>query len=221
VAGRHELYACLNNKDGLPHVYNRFLNEDFNSFTACGEFKQTHAPDDIIVCLHDDVEVVASNVDEELNRWAQEGFAILGVVGSRHVTVKEPALWHMMSPPGAPSGVSLFHNAVHPPDRPPYPDPDQPRPFNFGPLGEVIMLDGVFMAVVKDLVDKANWRFDEDYDFHLYDIASCLKANMAGLRLRTVFVPIVHYSPGIGDLADPVFQRNQRTFLANFQNRPH
>ncbi len=219
VAGQHDLYACLNNRDGLPLVYNRFLNEDIDSFTQVGEFKPTHAPDDIVVFLHDDVELIAANAEQELNKWADEGFAIMGLVGSRHITVKEPTLWNTMSPPGAPSGVSVFHNAVHPPSGAPYPDPDQPRPANFGPLGEVIILDGVFMAVVKDLVDKASWRFDEAYDFHLYDLASCLNAHKAGLRLRTVFVPIVHYSPGIGDLSDPVFRKNQQTFLDAYQNR--
>lgn len=221
VLGRHDFYVCLNNSDGLPKVYNRFLDEDFATFTPCGEFQPTHAPDDIVVFVHDDVELLGLNAEHELNRFADDGFAIMGLVGSRHITVREPALWHTMSPEEAYSGVSVFHNTVHPPNRPPYPDPEQPRPVNFGPLSEVIILDGVFMAVVKDLADKVGWRFDEDYDFHHYDLASCLKANLAGLRLRTVFIPIVHYSPGIGDLSDPVFVKNQKTFIASFQNRPH
>lgn len=221
MLGRHDLYVCLNNTDGLPAVYNRFLNEDYASFTPCGGFEPSHETNDIVVFLHDDVELIGANAEHELNRFADEGFAIMGLVGARHITVKEPALWHFMSKPETQSGVSVFHNAVHPANRPPYPDPEQPRPSHFGPLSEVIVLDGVFMAVVKDLVDKANWRFDEDYDFHLYDMASCLRANLAGLRMRTVFIPVVHWSPGIGNVNDPVFVKNQKTFIDSFQHRPH
>lgn len=82
-----------------------------------------------------------------------------------------------------------------------------------------MILDGLFLAVALDRVLEAGWEFDEQYDFHHYDLASCLNAFELGLRLRTVFMPIVHWSVGNQDPADPVFVRNQKTFLKNFRHR--
>ena len=80
----------------------------------------------------------------------------------------------------------------------------------------MVVLDGLFLAVVSDVVRAAGWKFDEDYDFHHYDLASCLRAREMGLKLRTVMIPVVHWSIGLKDPNDPVFLRNQAVFLKNF-----
>ena len=85
--GRFPLYVCLENTQGLPLRYNQFLTGAWEAFTLVGEFDRESAPDDILVFLHDDVEIVSNNVEPELNRWAERGYAILGLAGAARVRI--------------------------------------------------------------------------------------------------------------------------------------
>ena len=58
-------------------------------------------------------------------------------------------------------------------------------------------LDGLFLSVkVKDLVEKEVF-FDEDFDFHFYDIAFCLRANEKQVKAGTMQIHVIHH--GLGD----------------------
>lgn len=219
---RYDLAVRLNNSEGLSKTYNRYLNGEPGVFSRYGPWQTPPAANDIVVFLHDDVEMLGNNVETELNRWADEGFAILGLAGASEISeIKSPALWHLIAKPGTLSGVSVFHNSYSDHQgRNTYNNPDQPIPAKFGDLKEVLILDGLFLAVVRELTDPVGWRFDEDYDFHFYDIASSIKACSLGLRLRTVFIPVVHWSIGLTDPNDSVFRRNEAKFLAKFRWPP-
>lgn len=218
VASRFDLYACLENATGLPTVYNRFLNGDFESFTFYGESKGRIAPDDIFVFVHDDVEVLRYNPDEELNRWANSGFSIMGLAGAVTLEIKSPALWHLMCPPEMRSGVSIFHMShyISPTEWRLF--PDYPVASTFGPLREVVVVDGVFMAFTHEAISSTGFRFDEEFTFHHYDIAACITAHQLKLRMRTVFIPIIHLSPGIDNgESRPDWVASEKLFLKKFK----
>jgi hypothetical protein len=219
---RYDLAVRLKNSEGLSKTYNRYLNGELGAFAKFGPWETQPSANDIVVFLHDDVEMLGNNVETELNRWADEGFAILGLAGASELSeIKAPAVWQKIAKPGAFSGVSIFHNSYRDKDgTKQYNNPDQPFPAKFGDLKEVLLLDGLFLAVVRERTDPVGWRFDEDFDFHFYDLASTIKACSLGLRLRTVFIPVVHWSIGLSDPNDPVFRKNEAKFLAKFHWPP-
>lgn len=220
VAGKFDLYARLDNREGLSEVYNRFLNGDFEAFSFFGESKGVLGPADIIVFVHDDVEIVGGNVAEELTKWAEKGFSMMGLAGAAHVTVGEPALWNRMAPPQFHSGTAIFHisHRISPTERRMI--PDFPYAATFGALREVDVLDGVFLAITLEAVQKTGFRFDEDFTFHHYDLAACLTARKAGLLLRTVFIPVIHMSPGINKfMEDKAWLESQAKFLEKYGGR--
>jgi hypothetical protein len=213
---REPLCARLNNRQGLSQVYNLFLDGRYEEFATLGP-PARHSPEDIVVFVHDDVEVIGNNVAQELNRWADEGFAILGLAGASKFVIEPPTLWHLMAERGARNGMSVFHIAWNDPVTGELKwDGDQPRPTLFGPYGEVVILDGLFLGVVRDAVDRVGWRFDERFRFHHYDLASCLNAHALGLRMRTVFVPVIHRSVGLLNMEDPEFLKSQDVFLRTY-----
>src|ERR1019366_5028979 len=67
------------------------------------------------------------------------------------------------------------------------------RIFCFGPCyKEVKFLDGLFMAVHSDTFHKHDIRFDEQFAFHFYDMDLCRQMEVAGLRMGTVGITLVH-----------------------------
>jgi hypothetical protein len=217
LSGRADIYVCTENSEGLSKVYNRFLNREYDAFTLLGPGAPAHADDDIAAFVHDDVEVIGNNVESELNRWVDEGFSLLGLAGTASVEVKAPSMWHLMSPRASQSGVSVFHNAHKDASGNTVNIPGQPVASMFGPLREVVMLDGLFLAVALDRVDEVGWRFDEAFNFHHYDLASCIRARDLGLRLRTVFIPVVHWDTG--QITEDVFSASERVFLEKYGRR--
>lgn len=58
------------------------------------------------------------------------------------------------------------------------------------------LLDGVFLAVKKSSLDNKGARFDEQFDFHFYDLDFCRTAKQAGLTLGTWHIQLTHQSIG-------------------------
>jgi hypothetical protein len=49
---------------------------------------------------------------------------------------------------------------------------------SFGPTpARVAILDGLFMSINTKRAKQVDWKFNENYNFHHYDIASCIDAN--------------------------------------------
>ena len=68
----------------------------------------------------------------------------------------------------------------------------------FGPYGEAVVMDGVFLAAryetLKELpLDKPE-NFKGDWDF--YDLTYCMRAHEKGLTNKVVPIHILHNSPG-------------------------
>lgn len=66
----------------------------------------------------------------------------------------------------------------------------------FGPYGDVDVLDGVFMAAKRSVVE-AILPWPEDLGWHFYDIYATLKAKKLGLRNVVVPLPLLHGSVGL------------------------
>ena len=58
------------------------------------------------------------------------------------------------------------------------------------------LLDGVFLAAHKSSLTKSKVRFDEQFDFHFYDLDFCRTARKAGLTLGTWLIKLTHQSAG-------------------------
>jgi GT2 family glycosyltransferase len=67
----------------------------------------------------------------------------------------------------------------------------------YGPVPlQVKLLDGVMLCVKgKTLLEHA-LRFDEQFDFHFYDLDFCRQVEQLGLKCGTVDVSLVHKSGG-------------------------
>ena len=68
----------------------------------------------------------------------------------------------------------------------------------FGPTNSrALTIDGLFIACkVKDLLDK-QLDFDENFNFHFYDIAFCLRAHEKKVKCGVLPIRVIHH--GLGD----------------------
>jgi hypothetical protein len=65
---------------------------------------------------------------------------------------------------------------------------------------------------------KSNWKFNENYSFHHYDIASCIDANKKKLKLGVYPIWTIHKSPGLLDPASKTFLENQEKFIEEYSS---
>ena len=190
-----DVYYDANNKEGLSVMYNLILKEHLNDF-------------DYIVFLHDDVYVDDLGVCDKLIK-AHTQFDIVGLAGGVNPIIKAPALWHLMC--GGFRSNNLHGAVTHPCSK------DQIMVTNFGPTpARVAILDGLFLSVKTKSVKETGWKFNENYNFHHYDIASCIDANKKKLRLGVAPIWVMHNSPGLLSFEDKNFNASQEKFLKEY-----
>ncbi len=67
----------------------------------------------------------------------------------------------------------------------------------FGPpLQEVKLLDGLLLAAYSETLIKNNLRFDEQFEFHFYDMDFCRQAEIRGVTMGTIPLSLIHQSGG-------------------------
>lgn len=167
-----DMQRIWNNTTGLSEVYNKFITEKYR--------------DHIVVFVHDDVYLDDGLVVEKLHE-AHSEFDVVGLAGGGQVINFDAPLWHIMTDKSTQSG---FVSHVFPDGK-----------TNMAVFGdskkEVTLLDGLFLSVDVSAVLDADVTFDEDFDFHFYDLAFCLRASRAGLKLGTW--PIFVRHEGLGE----------------------
>lgn len=165
--------VVTNNKLGISNCYNWCLNNIPNK-------------DYIVAFVHHDADILDMFLVEHLNE-AMEVYDIVGVAGTRGpLDLSKPSAWHLMAPRDSFSGM-VYHSKD-----------GNTWPTYFGPCPQrCILIDGVFMAVNVERALEVGFKFDEDFDFHHYDISSCLIANEKKLKIGTWNIPLVHH--GLGD----------------------
>lgn len=190
-----DVYYDASNREGLSVMYNSILKEHLNDF-------------DYIVFLHDDVYVDDLGVCEKLIK-AHTQFDIVGLAGGVNPIIKAPALWHLMC--GGFQSNNLRGAVSHPCSK------DQIMFTSFGPTpARVAILDGLFLSVKTKSVKETNWKFNESYNFHHYDIASCIDANKKKLKLGVAPIWVMHNSPGLLSFEDKNFNASQEKFLKEY-----
>lgn len=160
-----------NNQQGLSTRYNEVLKNPKNL-------------DKTVLFVHDDVELNDLFLYEKL---AESPYSITGLAGAKSFNkLSDRLAWHL-----AAHKESYVGEVTH------YKD-GQTWTTVFGPSNSrALTLDGLFLSVkVKDVVEKELF-FDEEFDFHFYDLAFCLKANEKCVKCGVYPVYAVHH--GLGD----------------------
>lgn len=185
------LEMITNNKRGLSSVYNTYINE---------AVAKRH---DRIVFVHDDVYIDDLLINVKLNKAMYDlNYDIVGLAGAKEPQIKHPALWHIMSDRQNHRGYAghIFG--------------DKRVMTGFGPTPDrVAIVDGLFVAVNLKRALETGWRWNENFDFHHYDIASCLDANKCKMRVGVYPINVFHKSPGLMSLNDEKWSKSNEKFL--------
>jgi GT2 family glycosyltransferase len=183
------------NSEGLSTAYNRKIAQ----YAGSGV--------DFLVFVHDDVYLDDLKFADKLQKaHSILGFQIIGVAGAAALDIEFPTLWHLMAKKEHRRG--FVHHSI---------GGMQTEATNFGPTpAEVIILDGVFMAIHLPSIVAAGWRFNENYRFHHYDIASCLEAFKLGLKMGVFPIHLIHLSQGLSSFSDKLWRESNDVFLAEY-----
>jgi hypothetical protein len=172
-----ELRLFAGNAAGLPLVYNTAIDE-------------SAADPAILLFVHDDVHLCDFHWTDTLND-ALEQFAIVGVAGNRRRVARQPG-WRFLDEKFTRDrrenlSGTVGHGHGFPAE----------RVDAYGPSRQqVSLLDGVLLAVKSETLHAKSLRFDEQFDFHFYDLDFCRQAERAALSMGTWAVSVVHESKG-------------------------
>lgn len=190
-----------NNNQSLSVNYNKFIDK---------KFLKKH---DIILFIHDDVYIDDLECFSKLYSYIYEyKYDIVGVAGGSDVQVKKPALWHLMS-------KNRFGYISHP-SGDDISEPNLRTIASFGPTPKrCLVVDGVFIGLNLARAIDTGWRFNESYDFHHYDLSSCIDANKLKLKIGVAPINILHNSPGLKDYWDENYQQSERKFINEYGSK--
>jgi SAM-dependent methyltransferase len=180
VVQRHvqppELLLFDNNRTGLSALYNAAI-------------EQAASSPAILVFVHDDVSLNDFFWTERV-REALRQFDVVGLAGNRRRVPQQPA-WAFATrdfkwdQPEFLSG-SVGHGKQYPCEV-----------SRFGPSGvECKLLDGLMLVAASTRLIESGVRFDEQFEFHFYDMDFCRQAELKGLRMGTWPISVVHESAG-------------------------
>jgi hypothetical protein len=183
------------NREGLGTVYNRFLQSD-----NAGKF---------IVFVHDDVRIEDLFFVEKLDQ-AFESFDVVGLAGTQRPDLDHLSWFDTRQPL---SGFVVHPNPEH------ATQVDQSFVVSFyGPTPEpCALLDGCFLGVNADKVLAAGCTFDEQFDFHFYDLDFCRTCGERKLRVGTWPLWVVHQSGG--NFGSPDWNRAAERYQSKWKDR--
>lgn len=192
-----ELDLYESNSDGLSKVYNRSIENAKNNPA-------------ILVFAHDDIHITDFFwVDQLVN--SLNHFDIVGVAGNKQRVPNQPS-WAFIDSnftwdkPENLSGV-VGHGNGFPPS----------NLSVFGaPCQEVKLLDGVFLACHSEFLKSKDLHFDEQFDFHFYDLDFCRHAEQKGSRMGTWCITLIHESGG--NFNSPRWQTAKEKYFAKWGN---
>ncbi len=161
------------NTKGLSQRYNEILrNEDIvNTYPT-------------VLFVHDDVELEDIGLIDKL---ANSPYDVTGLAGAKTFNKDVPNLaWHLAAPKDQYVGeVAHCHEG-------------KIWTTVFGPTkSRALTLDGLFLAVKPKVLKDKGLEFDENFNFHFYDLAFCLRANQKKVTCGVLPIRVVHH--GIGD----------------------
>lgn len=172
-----ELRLFAGNTAGLPSIYNTAIDE-------------SAADPAILLFMHDDVHLCDFHWTDTLND-ALERFAIVGVAGNRRRVARQPG-WRFLDERFTRDrrenlSGTVGHGHGFPAERVDV----------YGPSRQPVrLLDGVMLGVKSETLHAGKLRFDEQFDFHFYDLDLCRQAERAGISMGTCAVSLIHESKG-------------------------
>lgn len=181
-----------NNTDPLPKVYNKLI-------TIAKELDC-----DALILSHDDVSIIDESFFDKLSKLFDE-YDLIGVAGTSKATIKSPALWHLMG--GGFSGGHLHGCVYHKPDT------GNPYPTVFGKYPHrVVMIDGVLMAIGRNLINFIEFDETNPSGFHFYDLDTSISVHNKGFKVGVGDISIIHESPGLRSF-NPEWIAGEKWFL--------
>jgi hypothetical protein len=172
VNSKVDFFVFTDNQRGLSECYNEILNNSEHQ-------------DKVVLFVHDDVVLEDLFLYEKLTN---SPYSITGLAGAKTFDKRANMLaWHLSAPKedyvGEVTHVksdSTVWTTV------------------FGPTtSRALILDGLFLSCkISDLKQKS-LEFDDDFKFHFYDIAFCLKANEKKVSCGVLPIRAIHH--GLGD----------------------
>ena len=167
------------NKKGLPAVYNQYISEEYKN--------------EYIIFVHDDVQIADMFAYNKILSGFDR-YDIIGLAGATKIVNRDYPAWHIMAGWTDPSVGKKYSVG------------EVAHKFNdgkittsvYGPVdSRALILDGLFLGVNIESLLKSNCTFDEDFNFHHYDLSFCLRANEAKLKMGVIQLFCTH--AGIGD----------------------
>lgn len=184
--------VAFGNSDGLPEVYDRVI--------------EAGDTGDIVVFVHDDVWLEDFYFSDRVIEGLK-AFDIIGVAGNSRRLPRQDS-W-ARSPETGRLDLPHLRGAIAHGDAP------LGKVGFYGPIvGEVEMLDGVFIAARRDALLKNGVRFDRRFGFHFYDLDFCRAARSTGLRLGTWPISMTHRSTG--NVSTRAWQDGREAYFAKW-----
>ena len=169
-----EVFAAEDNSIGLPAIYNHFLSDGSVCF------------------IHDDV-IIADFWWRTIVEEGLKHFDVVGVAGNRR-TFPGQRSWCLSEREGFNLDYPHLSGAIGQGT-----DILTCKKEYFGPCSPCMTLDGVFLAANGTKLKAAGVCFDEDFDFHFYDMSFCARVRAAGLTIGTIPLSLIHKSWGAFD----------------------
>lgn len=185
-----------NNNIGLSKLYNKILLRE-----------KTNNPKDIVLFIHDDVEIHDCYFVGKLQK-AHEEFDIVGLAGGENprydMATGQLALWHTACSRNSLHGIvahyipkDKLYNSVY-----------------FGGVPhKVDVIDGLFMSFNLAKIEDVN-IFDEDFEFHHYDLAMCENASINNLSIGVWLIFVVHH--GLGEFNNDIWKKSNEQFIKKY-----
>jgi glycosyltransferase involved in cell wall biosynthesis len=161
---------------------------------------------DIVVFMHDDVNIETSNLTPKINRLFDDNpeYGIIGVAGTDNLT--SGRWWDNQE--------NMFGIVSH--------EHEGKRHTNYyskqqyiDTLKEVVTIDGLFMMVHKKRIKHT---FNEEFrGFHFYDLPICVENYMDGVKIGvTTKIKLLHKSIG---MTNKEWERNKLLFEALYEKK--
>jgi len=178
-------------------------------------------PEDIIIFCHDDIEI-RENPEEFVSKLKESlsppEMGFVGPAGTTHLT-KSAVWWDQTVWQQGKHRGEVHHLQAETPNLPNQLGSSQQTFIDithYGPPGDVVVLDGLFLAAKRRVIDEIGLKkpkyFEGEWDF--YDIHYTSQAFLQGFTNRVMNLNILHNSRGELVGRDS-WHKNREAFIAN------
>ena len=140
---------------------------------------------------------------------------MVGLAGATKINlpfrIDQPTAWHVLSIESHPDGAIRHQSGFVA-----HESNGRKWSTQFGVVPqEVKLIDGLFMSFDISECLKRGFTFDEDFQFHHYDLTASLRARAAGMNITTTDVFVSH--KGMGEM-DESWGRSHRKFVEKYKD---